>query len=429
MQDKLNRSIPPAAGAFSNVALPAFRTQVLSNGTPVHLLQFGTVEVAEVQVVFRAGKSYQPKTGLAGFASSNMMEGTASFSSLELARELDRYGAWINRQVGEESLSFTLSTTTKNIESTLPLLKEVVFQPVFPEEEFETLKQRMHQKMQISARKTSYQARRHFANRLYGDHVYGSFFGITELEQVQHADVKGFHADHIKKGNMNLVVVGRFDEGKILELLEARFGRIAREEPLDVSSAARAAVAIPKSGRYHYPQEGMQATLRLGHLGMKRSHPDYYSMLIVNTIFGGYFGSRLMKNIREEKGYTYGIYSGWGGNKHAGSWIIQADVGVEYIEPAITEIKKEINTLISDGVPEDELELVKNFLLGKSISQRETPFQLGDLIRFSVMYDISFEEIDRKFDVIRQIGAGEIRRLAETYFKPDDLVEVVVGGE
>jgi predicted Zn-dependent peptidase len=146
-------------------------------------------------------------------------------------------------------------------------------------------------------------------------------------------------------------------------------------------------------------------------------------------LLGGFFGSRLMKNIREEKGYTYGIYSAWAGMRHAGLFVVQADVGLEYVEPTIAEVKKEIQRLQQEAVSEAELSLVKNYLLGYSVSQRETPFQLSELLRFSLSEDLPFAEMDRRFEVIEAVTPGELQALAQQWLRPEALVEVVAGGE
>lgn len=428
MKNALNRNIPPAARPLSNVKLKPFTRYNLSNGIPVYLLPCGSVDVVEVQTIFKAGKGYQEKVGQAQFTARNLQEGTERLSSLELARELDGLGAWMSNDTGESFLTVNLATTTENLPYSLPLMREVIVAPTFPEGEFNNMKQRTLQKLSVSEKQTSYLARRHFRHLMFGqDHAYGIHFGSRELLQIERQDLLNYQATYLQPGNFCFSVVGKFEEQQVMDQLEKTFGNLVLQAPNIAVSSASLTPPPSLAGRHYFEQEGMQATVRLGQRAFARSHPDYYGMSVVNTIFGGYFGSRLMKNIREEKGYTYGIYSSWASFRFDGMLIIQTDVGNEYIEPTINEIKSEMHKLMTEGVTMDELELVKNYLLGRSISYRETPFQLGDILRESIANEITFEEMDREFEVIQQITPEEIQALAQRYYQPDNLLEVVVG--
>ena len=427
-KDILDRSMPPQAMPMKKITLPPYSQTRLSNGIQVYFLPFGNVEVTDVQVVFRAGKAFQQKSGQAGFTTRNMSEGTKSYQSLELSQILDNFGAWISPSSGSENISVSLSTLTHHIESTLPLLHEVALMPEFPVSEFDKMKQRTLEKMHVNEQKTNNIAGRRFSDLFYGaTHPYGSYFGVAELETLERDDLVDYYRKYLYPGNFSLMVVGRFDENKMLSMLDATFGHLDLKAANVEKSPAIDAKPVLHTGREYVEKEGMQATLRLGHKGLSFRHPDYYQMVVVNTILGGYFGSRLMKNIREEKGYTYGIYSSFAGQKHDGHFVVQGDVGNQYIEATITEVKKEMNKLMEDGVEEDELQLVKNYLLGKAISQRETPFQMAGVLRFAVENELSFEEIDQKLEIYQNITAEEVRALAQKYLHPDDMLEVVVG--
>ena len=428
MNIRLDRSLPPAARPLNKLHLKPYTTYALSNGIPVYLIPHGSVDVVEVQAIFRAGKGYQDKVGQAQFTVQNLQEGTERFSSLDLARQLDGLGAWISNDTEEPFVALHLATTTDNLSQGLPLLREVMVAPTFPQREFDNMKQRTLQKISVSEKQTSYLARRHFRHLMFGTaHTYGIHFGSPELQQIERQDLLDYHAQYLQPGNFSLSVVGKFDVQAVLDELEKTFGQLATQAPNVAVSAAALTPPPPATGRHHFEHDGMQATVRLGHRAFARSHPDFYGMSMVNTILGGYFGSRLMKNIREEKGYTYGIYSSWASFRFDGMFVIQADVGNEYIEPTIREIRSEMHKLMEKGVTRDELDLVKNYVLGRSISHRETPFQLGDILRESIANGISFEEMDREFEIIQRITPEEVQALAQRYFRPDELLEVVVG--
>ena len=429
MKQALDRTQAPKANPLKNVKLPPFEKHTLPNGIEVYLLPFGNVEVSTLRCIFKGGKSHQFQTGQAGYTTRNMSEGTQSYSGFELAKELDRFGTWISGQTGFEQISFDLSTLSKDLPATLPLLAEVLFSPRLAEEEFENMRQRNLQKLQVEAQKTRYHAQRLFGHKLYGeDHPYGMHLGQGELQSLTIDLIRSYHKQFFFPGNFQITVVGKYNSELILEELTKVFGHLPTQAPVSSPSGAQQDLVQRGNESYHHPLAGMQSTIRVGHLGFPRKHPDYYGMQILNTILGGYFGSRLMQNIREDKGYTYGISSGWLSFAHGGFFVVQSDVGNEYVSDSISEIKKEIRLLQNELVSDEELMLVKNYLQGRSLSERETPFQLSDLLRFSLVSDISFEELDRKFVVLQEITAEEIRTLAQKYLKPDEMLEVVVGG-
>jgi len=428
MSKQPDRTTPPESKPFHHIPFPKYTSRHLSNGIEVHFLPFGEVGVLEFQAIFRAGKNFLPIAGLGSYTTRMMQEGSQRYSSLQLSQQLDTYGAWINVEQEEEATAFKLATTTPNAPFTLPLLKEILLHPRFPAEEFDQMKQRGLHSARINFEKTTTHARRNFAHQLFGaSHPYGLHTGPEEIEKLDLNQVIQYHEDWLFPANMSLAVVGKFEEAEIMSLMEEEFGQLKLSRTPIEEVREFPYTALNQGGRRHISLGGMQSTVRLGHLTVKRSHPDYYRLAVVSTILGGYFGSRLMSNIREEKGYTYGIYAGIAAMKHEGVLIVQGDVGNEYVEATIKEVKKEMKRLQEEEIGEEELSLVKNYLLGKSISERESPFQMGDWLRFSLVNGISFEELDRRFEVIRKLKREEVPELASRYFNPEDMLEVVAG--
>jgi zinc protease len=428
MNSSLDRSQPPIAGPLTHRPLPPYRSLSLSNGIPVYALQHGSVEVAEIQVVFKAGTAHQSKIGQARHAASLLSEGTASFNSQALAEKLDDHGSWISHDTAYEFSSINLTSLEQHLPATLPLLQEVLLQPTFPEEEFEIMRARGLQKLEVEAKRKTYIARKAFGHLLYGkDHPYGQSMGPEDLKALQVSDLQAFYKQFLQAGNCFFTVVGRFDEEAVFQQLDQLFGKLSLTQPQIPESRAATHPVKGGQGRHFIAEAGMQSALSLGHLGFARKHPDYYPMELVNTLLGGYFGSRLMKNIREDKGYTYGIYSGWVAHKHGGYFVVQSQVGNEYAASTIREVRKEMQRLRDEPVSEAELDLVKNYILGKSISRRETPFQLGSLLRYALVNDINFEELDSKFNRLNELTPAEVQRLAQDHLRPDELLEVVCG--
>jgi zinc protease len=429
----IDRSVPPKAAPMEKIPFPEVHTRTLSNGVTVYLVPFGTQEVVELGAVFPAGRSFETAAGVASFTGKMLQEGTKSYSSLEFARKLDHLGAFINVEAGYENATVSLTTLAKHLGATIPLLQEMLLEPAFPEKDLAKLKERTIQHLDVENQKTAYTARKEFNRLLFGsDHPYGRTSEKRDIEVIDIGLLKGFHERNYNFSNLRLIVVGRYDDKQLMRLLEKNFGTAdlidasRKVDPSD-SYAKQTTGEDPSGLQYFEKADSMQATVRVGHRGFDRHHPDFYRMQVVNTVLGGYFGSRLMKNIREDKGYTYGIGSAWLSMKHGGYFLVQTDVGNAYIEPTLREIDKEIRLLIDEGLKERELNLVKNYMLGRTISGRETPGQILDLVKNMLGNGLPFSTLDEKFDIIQSVTTAEVQELARRHLHPDKLLQVVCG--
>lgn len=424
----LDRTIAPESKAFRHIPLPIYKVESLKNGIPVYILQYGSVEACEIQMVFKAGSAYESKIGIADFAMRNMSEGTKKYSALQFAQELDRYGAWLEFDAGNEFVSVNLTSLSHLLKDTLPFMQQAVLYPTFPEKEFQQLKARTLQKLEVSRKKSSYIASRDFPKLIYGEnHPYAATTDIDELQNIELQDLIAYHTKYYQLGNSFITAVGKFNESELMRELNAQFGDMPLLPAIQELPTSQTILPQTTKGRHKHELEGVQSTIRMGHLAFNRHHPDAEKMELVNTIFGGFFGSRLMKNIREEKGYTYGIYAQWAMMLHSGMFYIHCDLGNEYVDLAIEEVQLELCKLIEKGVTEDELQLVKNYRMGKSIGERETAFKLSSLLRFSLVNDISFEKIDQKYDIFAQMKPEDVQEIAAKYYQPDDLTILVCG--
>jgi zinc protease len=431
--EMMNRSVPPAAAPLEKILFPTVRRAALRNGVDVYMLQFGSQEVMELVALFPAGKCFEPAAAVSNFTAKMIQEGTRHRNSLEFARAIDNFGAFVHVESGYEAASVGLTTLSKHIQKTVPLWAEMILEPSMPEMELEKMRERSLQHLDVEEQKTGYIARREFNRLLFGAaHPYGAPGGKAEIAALQLADLKAFHQSHFHPGNAVIVAVGRFDEAALLDSLNATLGQQALapgQAKVDLGmSHGRWQADTPATGlQYFEKPDSVQATLRVGHRAFARSHPDYYPMQVVNTVYGGYFGSRLMKNIREDKGYTYGVGSAWLSMKYDGLFLVQTDVDNAYIEPTLREIKMEMDRLIAHGVSDAELDLVRNYTLGRSATGRETPSQLNQLMQNALINGFDFQDMDQKFDIVMGLTAADIQRLARHYFDPAQLLEVVCG--
>jgi predicted Zn-dependent peptidase len=311
----------------------------------------------------------------------------------------------------------------RHLQELIPVLKEIIFNPVFPEKELEVLKKIQYNNLQISREKNSYVASTKFREILFGrDHPYGRTVDEAVINNQNAEDLKEYHSAYFPE-NFEIIISGMAGKD-VVKMMEREFSDIRRvrlkafeEKPLN-----------PSMEKVHLKREGSyQSALRIGHLSIRKDHPDFIRVMVMNELFGGYFGSRLMQNIREDKGYTYGIYSSLVSYREAGYFVIAADVKKEFTGKAIDEIYKEVRILRNERVPEEELNKVKNYLKGNYLSSITTPFSIAEKFKNVHFYGLSYSFYDHLFKQIDQIGTDDIVAMARQYLNPEKMSEVVVG--
>ncbi len=422
----MDRTQEPKNQPLEKIQVPIIQKYKLNNGIPVTIVPFGKQEVIEIQVVFQTGGSYESKKDLVNVTAEQMMEGTKTYNSKELSDILDFYGAFINHESGYEITSYKLSCLTKHLESTISIFEEVLFTPTFPEEEFQIWKMNRLQQCQVDEKSTSWYAGYLFLDNMIGKHhPYGQKLDRQAVENIQYEDLKKCWEEEFNFNNAYLLVSGKFDNSKVENILNQVFGTLSisksnRKSNAEIQEAKFKSLEIRQSVR-----DGIQSTIRMGRLCVQKNHPDSKGLELLGTIFGGYFGSRLMKNIREEKGYTYGIYGNFVFYKHLGYLLIATDVGNEYVDATLSEVRKEMIILQNELIPEEELEVAKNYYLGGMLSDMETPFQIADLIKSYELNNQEISQIETDFETIQNITSNDLQVLAKKYLNIENLLTVI----
>lgn len=423
----LDRTQAPTLKPFEYVGFPKYSVQKLSNSIEVIDIPFGNIPVIEVQIVIQTGHCYEKSPAVAQAAFKLLTDGTKHLSSNQLAEKLDGWGSEISTAVGYEQSSITLSAPLKHIQNTLPLLLEVYQLANFPEDEFVTYQQRMVRNLAIEEKKTSAMASRYFLKRLWGNYPYGKKATKEDFQNLNLQEIIHFHQNEILKNHVNIIVSGNFESQLILHLLEQHFGKLHLMNSHSVSSSLTEVVSTQNGEYFHEMPNQVQSSLRVGYLSIPRNHPDYEELQVLGTILGGFFGSRLMKNIREEKGYTYGIYGGFIGMKEKGYCMISTDVANEYVEDTLKEIQKEVKILQNEKVAESELQVVKNYMLGNMLSSLETPFQVADMLSVLKLNGLEPSHLEKTFECIKNIRSERILELAQKYLQTEEVVTVIAG--
>jgi zinc protease len=417
----LNRTIAPAFQKNSSLdILPALRTQT-RNGIKIYSISGGQQDVIKIELIFRSGRWFESKTGAAHFAATLLSKGTASKSSFDIARVFDLYGAHLEINPGLDVVSVALYALTKNLGPVLDLLFEVITSAIYPDKEVEQAKSIFLQNLKVNNEKTSFQASKLFRRSLFGDaHPYGK-----ELEESVADLTRGDLVEHFNKffQDVFIMVSGKITD-KNLQLINDTFENVEYRP----NSPAIFKAPLDKPERIISEKEGsVQSSMRMGKRFIGRNHKDYYDVLLLNHILGGYFGSRLMKNIREEKGLTYGIYSSIHTLTHDNYLVIGADVNKENIELAFSEINKELHRLRSEEISTDELDTARNHFIGSLQSEITTPFSHADKWKNILLYSLPEDYYTKLIRRIEKITSHDLMATANTYYSEGSFYEVAVG--
>lgn len=424
----LDRTIaPPIHDAISfDYILPPIRQEALSNGLPVYWLNAGVQDVVEVDWVFPAGLWYEPKPAVAQAVASLLKNGTSTKSAHEINEALEFYGASLKVNCGNDYSSVTLYALTKHLPNLLPIVYEVLTDAVFPEEEVKIHKQNSIQRLMVSLRQCEFVANQRIDALLFGEaHPYGRYSKKEKIEAVTREDLLAFYKNNFALANVRIFMAGNIGV-KEVKYLDDVFGKdLVTSSSVNQETFSPPAPSLMKHNIINDPN-GVQGAIRIARLFPNRHHPDFAPMVVLNTLFGGYFGSRLMSNIREEKGYTYGIYSSLSPFQHGGSLTIHTEVGRDVIEPAVQEIYHEMELLRSEPADEEELLLVKNYLLGNLLGDLDGPFHLIHRWRSLILNDLSIDHFNRNIHIYKNVTAKELQELAQKYFTLENFYEVVV---
>jgi len=308
----------------------------------------------------------------------------------------------------------------------LPMVLEILTDAIFPEHEVEIHKQNAIQKLMVSLRKCEFVANQRIDALLYGEfHPYGRYSKKEKIEAIKRDDLVFFYKEYYNLANVRIFMAGKVGANEVKSLNDV-FGKVTlQKKAVNEEVFSAPAPSIKKHNIANDPN-GVQGAIRIGRLFPNRHHPDYTPMVVLNTLFGGYFGSRLMSNIREDKGYTYGIYSSLSPEIHGGSFIIHTETGRPVVEKAIKEIYHEMEVLCNQVAPDDELLLVKNYLLGGLLGDLEGPFSILQRWRTLILNGFNEDYFNNNIRIYKTITAKELQGLAQKYFDIKEFYEVVV---
>ena len=424
----LNRKIEPNIidAVDFNLELKPCNRFALDNGVPVYAIDAGAQDVVMVEFVFYAGNWYEDKNIVAATTNFLLKNGTKNKTAFAINEHFELYGAYLNRSCYNETATLTLHTLAKHLPKLLPVLAEIISESVFPEEELAIYKQNQKQRLEVNLKKCDFVANRLIDEYLFGfHHPYGKYTSTVDYDQLNREEVAQFYEQFYAKGKCMLFVAGKLP-ADIQEQLNNVFGNL----PLNKQTLPERSYTLEAAAEKKYnilnDKEGVQGAIRIARPFPNRHHPDFVKAQVLNNIFGGFFGSRLMSNIREDKGYTYGIHSYIQNHIHDCAWMISTEAGRDVCAATIEETYKEMAILRDELIEDDELDLVKNYMIGSILGDLDGPFQIIARWKSYVLNGLDESYFYKSVDTIKSVTAEELQVLAKKYLNPEEFYELVV---
>ncbi|ASB49934.1 M16 family metallopeptidase [Alkalitalea saponilacus] len=427
MHIKPDRSKGPAFETINQIGFLPVAGLSLPNGIEVSMITAGSQDVTKIDWMFPAGAVQAGKPLLASTVGNLLMEGTTSRTSQEISGMLDFYGAYLSTQTFYHNTVVTLICLTKELPDMLPLVEDIIKNPAFDKRETDIYINKRRQEYILDSEKVKTIAARRFPEVVFGaNHPYGKTLKLSHFDELTRDELFEFHKNAYTPLGCRIIVSGQ-PGNEIGDLLVKYFGS-SQWLPGTVNLNGVGEIE-PLGQKVHLiEKEGaLQSALRIGRPLFNNNHPDFIPLQIVNTILGGYFGSRLMTSVREEKGLTYGIGSNIVAYKNGGMWVIGSEVMGEMRQAAVGAIIDEMVRLTKEPVPENELEVVKNYMLGELMRNFDGPFSTSDIFRSLWEYDLDFTFYAKMVEEITKIDQQRIMQLSEKYLNPDDFYVVVAG--
>lgn len=398
----------------------------LDNGVDVYAIDAGAEEVLQVDIVFQAGNSYEEKNGIAPAVNFLLKNGTASRSAFEINEFFDYHGAYLNRNCHSETADVVLHCLNKHLPELLPVMCELLTEANFPAHELDIYRQNMKQRLDVNLQKCDFVANRLIDEYLWGfAHPYGRYSTHDSYDALDRNALLEFYDQYYVRGHATLFVAGLLPKD-IEAQLNRSFGQLPLQRKAYSQTVHPVARAAERRHRVVNQPDAVQGAIRLARPFPNRHHPDYPGAMVLNALFGGFFGSRLMENIREDKGYTYGIYSFLQNHIAESAWMVSTEAGREVCEATIEEVYREMRRLREEEIPADELQMVRNYLMGTLLGDLDGPFQLIGRWKNLVLNGLDEGFFHRNLEVIRSITASDLQVLANRYLRDDDFYELIV---
>lgn len=396
----------------------------LDNGVDVYTINAGAEDVLSIEWVFFAGNWYEEKNLVAATANFLLRNGTSKRTAFQINEHFEYYGSYLNRACYNEISNITLHCLAKHLKHLLPVVNELIMESILPQEELDIYKQNMKQRLKVNLKKSDFVAGRMIDVFLFGEnHPYGKYSQHADFDDLNREELLSYYEKYYQHGKLIMFVAGKVPDDMEF-LLNNYFGDL----PVGAVTMKdiEAKEAEQKKWRISNDPDGVQGSIRIARPFPNRHHPDFTKVQMLNALFGGFFGSRLMSNIREDKGYTYGIHSYLQNHIHQSAWMVSTEAGKDVCEATIEEVYKEMKLLREELVDEEELLLVRNYMMGGILGDLDGPFQIIARWKNIILNNLTEQYFYDSINTIKTISAEELQQLAVKYLQPEEFYEMVV---
>ena len=416
----------PAIHNFTDLRLTCPTPVRLPNGMPMWVIGNGEDEVCRLTLIMGGGAMQESKAMTAYITAANVLQGNRQQTPAEIAEALDYHGAWKASQAHDFCSILSISSLNEHLEKMAELFMNCVTQPSFPADELAVTKQRLSSNCATNRQQVKTLANDAMRQLYYGPHHPLARITTPEsIESITRDDVMQFHAAHYNSSNCRVIVSGKVTDRE-LAIVERTVGAwncpgaVDGEEEPPIEPQAQMLQIVDKPQAV---QSAIYITLR----AVPRRHPDYNRLRVLMMALGGYFGSRLNQNVREQKGYTYGIHAYLAGRRADAFMGINTECATQYTWPLIDEVKKEMLRLHSELIPDVELNIVKQHIMSDLAKTLDTPFTMAEYVNSTLLIGTYPEYFNDQVATLEQVTAQELRELAQRYLRPERMRIVIAG--
>lgn len=418
------RKTAPPLREIQNIKWHQYKSHTLQNGIPLYEVNIGTQDILKIDILLHAGRWQESKQLVSRTTAKLLKEGTTNHSSAEIAETVDFYGGTLRVGSSLDLTAVSLFCLSKHFNRLLDLTHEILTAPTFPEKELGNFIQFAKQQLRIESTKSDVLAYRKITEMMFGNkHPYGYNSTFDAYDQLKRDDLFRHFKDHFHSGNCKILVSGKTND-KVIEKIDSLFGCQLKEGKYQEFN--HQPIPEPRKSFEAAIPDSVQSAIRIGFPFVGRKHPDYHGFYVLNTILGGYFGSRLMANIREDKGYTYGIYSTIDSMLNGSYFYIATETSHKYAALTEKEILNEIERLKSEPIQQEELTRCRNYMLGNILSSLDGPINVAGLNKMLILEDLDFDYMERLVQKIKTIDQQELMGLANKYFKEEEFYRVII---
>ncbi|MDE2774766.1 MAG: pitrilysin family protein [Chloroflexota bacterium] len=419
---------PPPPLDSNEFNFPTISENVLDNGLEVVVIEQPNMPIISLDVYFAGGSTVQPNDlpGVAGITGYLISRGTETRSAQDIAGAIEQVGGAINSVGGSDYLQLGVFGLIEDTALAFDLLADMTLNASFPENEFERERAEWISSLEASLAQPGAVARRIFDNRLYSsEHGYGNLYTVESLEAITRDDIVAFYESRRHPDKAVLIIAGAITVDEGLAYAEQHFAEWegsaeAISYPAAPQNSGQQILLVDRPG-------STQATFLMGNIGIQGASMDYFPARVMNHVLGGTFSSRLVQNIREEKGYTYSIGSGFSYPADIGYFRVSADVRNDVIVPALEEVFKEIERIQTEPLTDQEINDARDGIVGEFVFGLET---YQDFVETVASYKIRGVELDRLnkwLGFIKDVSTEDVLEVANSYIHPEDFIIVVVG--